>query len=233
MTLLMAMLPFYLLGNFHCLGMCGPLAMMIGAHRYRYLYLAGRMLAFSMAGMLAGAVGAVSNLLLSHYHLSALTSVIFGSTIIVAGLSQTLGWPALGGSILGKNRLSQKIAQFGQRTSLLLLRDKPLATFLFGFFTIALPCGQSLVVFSACALTESPMAGLLNGFAFAALTSPALFFAMHAHTAFPRLHLHYNVLMGYGSIAIGTLALLRGFAAMELISHFSLSIPLAHPIVIF
>ena len=34
MTLFLAMLPIYLFGNIHCFGMCGPLAMMIGHHRF-------------------------------------------------------------------------------------------------------------------------------------------------------------------------------------------------------
>jgi len=91
MALLITMLPFYLLGNFHCLGMCGPLAMMIGKHRYRYLYFAGRVMSFSLAGMLAGAIGAVSNVFLTSYHLSTFVSLFFGSAIISAGLSLIFG----------------------------------------------------------------------------------------------------------------------------------------------
>lgn len=228
MALLITMLPFYLLGNFHCLGMCGPLAMMIGKHRYRYLYFLGRLFSFSLAGTIAGAIGAVSNVFLSSYHLSTFISFFFGCMIICAGLSLIFGWPDF-----GKGWIAKKTAKASQKISLLLLRDKPLATFIFGFMTVSLPCGQTIVVFSACALTESLSDGFINGFAFAVLTSPSLFFAMHAHFAFSLFKNHYNTIMGYGSIVIGTIAICRAFAEINLIPHVSFPIPYAHPLVLF
>ena len=57
MTLLLTMLPLYLFGNVHCLGMCGPLVMLIGQHHFRYFYFVGRTLSFTLAGGLAGAAG--------------------------------------------------------------------------------------------------------------------------------------------------------------------------------
>lgn len=228
MALLITMLPFYLLGNFHCLGMCGPLAMMIGKHRYRYLYFAGRLMSFSLAGMIAGAIGAVSNVFLASYHLSTFVSFFFGLMIISAGLSLICGW-----SVVGKGWIAKKMAKASSKISLLLLRDLPLATFIFGFLTVSLPCGQTIVVFSACALTESPAAGFINGFAFAILTSPSLFFAMHAHSAFSLFKSHYNTIMGYLSIVIGSVAICRALAEIDLIPHVSFPIPYAHPLVLF
>ena len=100
MTTLLTMLPFYLLGNLHCLGMCGPLVMMIGQHRYHYLYFLGRTTAFTLAGMIAGEIGAISNILFSFYHLSALTSFIFGGFILLIGLFSLMGWQMPGGHLL-------------------------------------------------------------------------------------------------------------------------------------
>jgi len=125
------------------------------------------------------------------------------------------------------------MAKVSNRISLLLLRDQPLATFIFGFLTVSLPCGQTIVVFSACALTDSPVIGFINGFAFAILTSPSLFFAMHAHFAFSFFKTHYNTVMGYGSIAIGIVAICRALAEIDLMPHLSFPIPYAHPIVLF
>jgi sulfite exporter TauE/SafE len=67
MTLLLAMLPYYLLGNLHCLGMCGPLTMMLGAHRFRYFYFAGRLFSFTLAGGIAGELGAVLNVFFNQF----------------------------------------------------------------------------------------------------------------------------------------------------------------------
>jgi uncharacterized protein len=100
-----------------------------------------------------------------------------------------------------------------------MLRDQPWPTFLFGFFTIALPCGQTVVVFSACALYGDPFIGLINGLVFALLTSPALFAAMHAHRFFQKLKPSYNTIMGGCAVLVGLLSFCRGLAELEYIPH--------------
>ena len=218
MALFLAMLPVYLLGNVHCLGMCGPLVMMIGRHRTRYFYFLGRLLSFSLAGMAAGGLGAVSNLFFKQLHVSEATSLLFGMLLIFLGIT------VLSGSrIVLLDGLSRRLQQFNQSISLLMLKDQPASSFLFGFFTLALPCGQTLIVFSACALTGDLLAGLLNGFAFAVLTSPSLFLAMKAHQLMRRALPYYQTVIGISALAAGLLAVLRGLAEWELIPHLVLS----------
>ncbi|MEI8365271.1 MAG: sulfite exporter TauE/SafE family protein [Parachlamydiaceae bacterium] len=218
MSLLMAMLPIYLFGNLHCLGMCGPLVMMIGQHRYRYFYFFGRILSFSLAGMTAGAVGAVADIFFREYHFAEATTFLFGGVLIVLGCYTLLGW-----SYPGYQWLSRRFSGFNHTLSLLMLRDSALATFLFGFFTIALPCGQTLVVFSACALSASFEVGLLNGFVFALLTSPSLFFAMQAHVFLRQARHYYRAVVGISALIVGIVAVLRGLAEEDFIPHFILN----------
>jgi uncharacterized protein len=220
MTLLAAMLPYYLLGNFHCLGMCGPLTMMLSAHRFRYFYFAGRLFAFTLAGATAGEVGAVLNIFFHRYHISATASLLFGSIILMTGL-----YGLIGKSYPGQATFAKFAAKANGPIALLMLRDQPLATFLFGFFTIALPCGQSLVVFSACALSGSLWIGMLNGFAFALLTSPALFFAMHAHALLGGAKQYYQSAGHVIALLVGVIALCRGFAELNWLPHVAISIP--------
>lgn len=222
MALLIGMLPFYLLGNLHCLGMCGPLVMMIGAHRYRYYYFFGRIFSFTLAGTLAGEAGAVLNVILNAYHVSAAASLLFGSIILLIGL-----FGLLGRAYPGQAPVAAFMAKANHSLALLMLRDQPLATFLFGFMTIALPCGQSLVVFSACALSGSALTGMLNGFAFALLTSPALFFAMRAHALLGSAKKYYQTITNAIALVVGTIALCRGFAELGLLPHVSLPLPFA------
>jgi len=210
MNIFLMLLPTYILGNLHCMGMCGPLVMMLGRHRYRYWYFLGRTLSFTLAGMLAGGLGAVIDVFLNQYHISALTSIIFGLVILGAGICAILKIP------LPTSRFFRGI---NHNLSLLLLRDHKLSTFLFGFATVFLPCGQTLIVFSACALSGSPWVGLANGFLFALLTSPSLFFAMQAHQVFKSVKVHANTLMGVCAVVVGLLACLRGLAELELITH--------------
>jgi sulfite exporter TauE/SafE len=218
MSLLLTMLPLYLLGNLHCMGMCGPLVMMLGRHRFRYFYFLGRTLSFTLAGMLAGEAGAVLNVLLHHYHIPAVASFFFGTLLLLLGVSTLMNW-----HYPGYEWLALRLAGTNRTLSFLLLKDHPWPTFLFGFFTILLPCGQTLLVYSACALSGDVGVGTLNGLAFALLTSPSLFFAMQVQMFFGSLKGYYNRLIGVGGIAIGILTLCRGFAEIALIDHWVLN----------
>ncbi len=226
MTLFLAMLPVYIFGNLHCIGMCGPLVAMIGKHRFRNYYFLGRLLSFTMAGWIAGALGAVVTVALAHYHVSAIASFLFGGIILVAALASLWHRPFPGLHLLvGPSR----------KLSLLMLRDRRWPTFLFGFFTLALPCGQTIIVYSACALSGDPWAGLINGLLFALITSPALVCAMHAWKLLGRLKYHYNTVMGLAGLLVGGLALCRGFAEMGVFPHLVLNAasPAAYHLVLF
>ena len=92
MTLFFSLLPVYLFGNLHCLGMCGPLVVMIGRHRYRLFYFLGRTLAFTLAGAAAGAAGAVLDVVLKEYQIPCITCFLFGGIIFMIGLQYIVGW---------------------------------------------------------------------------------------------------------------------------------------------
>lgn len=230
MALLIAMLPIYIFGNVHCLGMCGPLVMMIGRHRYRYFYFLGRALSFTLAGTIAGAIGAVAHLFFKQYHIAETTSFLFGSILIFLGISTFSGW-----QYPGYHWLSLRLGHVNQTLSLLMLRDRAWPAFLFGFFTLALPCGQTLIVFSACALSGDMFVGMVNGFAFALLTSPSLLLAMKAHAFLQRAKHYYHAVIGISAILVGSIAILRGLAELGWISHWILNpgSPAHYHIVIF
>jgi sulfite exporter TauE/SafE len=88
---------------------------------------------------------------------------------------------------------------------------------------VLLPCGQSLVVFAACAVAGSATVALLNGCAFALLTTPSLLFAMAARQWLMRLKQHYHLLIGVCTFGIGVLAICRGLADLEIIPHLVLN----------
>jgi sulfite exporter TauE/SafE len=183
--------------------------MMLSAHRYRNCYFIGRLAAFSLAGAVAGEAGAVINTFFHYYHLSAASSILFGSLMITISLSSLFE-----SSFPGQMWLAKRFSKINSSLTLLILRDKPLATFLFGFLTISLPCGQSLLVFSACALSGSMPIGLLNGFFFALLTSPSLLFSMHLHTIIKRHKKYYLQLTNLLALLVGIGALCRGLAEL-------------------
>ncbi len=214
MTLFFSLLPLYLFGNIHCLGMCGPLVMLIGQHRFRFFYFIGRLSSFSLAGLLAGEGGAVLHFFLKRFYLAETVSLLCGIVIMGWGLQKILGRQAV-----PKLFKKQTLNPMHQWISTLLLKDTIVATFLFGFFTVVLPCGQTLIVFSACALSGNAWVGLGNGFAFALLTSPSLFMAMHTLTLFKKFKPYDRAVLGVSSIVVGLLAFCRGLAEIGLISH--------------
>lgn len=217
MTLLLAMLPLYLFGNLHCLGMCGPLVMMIGQHRYRNFYFFGRLCSFALAGLIAGEIGAVAGAFFKQYYLGETLSIFIGSFLLILGLYTLMGKSSPGSEWLGR-----RLSKASQTLSLLILQDRAWPTFLFGFFTIALPCGQTLIVFSACALSGEAYVGFINGIAFALLTSPSLFFAMRAHHLLKYAQQFHRPVIGLSAVLVGLGAIFRGIAEIGWISHFTI-----------
>lgn len=214
------MLPVYLLGNFHCLGMCGPLVAMIGRHAHRYYYFLGRLFSFSLAGWVAGFLGEVLSATLMRWHLSAFFSMALGGAMVLGGVLLTRG----GAVIPGARSMNRLLAPLQQRLTLLMLKESRLATGMLGFLTVALPCGQTLVVFSACAVYGEGAAGFLNGACFALLTSPSLFIAMQAKRLFSNGAKNYNQIAGGCAVVAGVLAVFRGLADAQLISHWVLNL---------
>jgi uncharacterized protein len=224
MTLFFSLLPLYLFGNLHCIGMCGPLVMLLGQHRYRLFYFFGRLLSFSLAGLIAGELGAVFYLFLKQYSLAEGVSLACGLFIMGWGIQKLTGWQRK----QLRSTKSSPLNALHHWVSTLLLKDTGWSTFLFGFFTVALPCGQTLVVFSACALTGNAWIGLGNGFAFALLTTPSLVVAMHTLTLFKNFKQYDRPILGGCAVLVGVLACCRGLAEIGLISHWVLN-PNASP----
>ena len=217
MTLFLNLFPLYLLGNLHCLGMCGPLVMMLGQNPYRYFYFLGRLVSYSLAGFAAGELGALIQAVLQPFHLAAGASFLFALFFLAFGIAELRGNP------FSFHWLQKKLQPFNRSLSLLLLKEQPWPAFLFGFFTLFLPCGQTLLVFTACALYGDGLAGLINGALFALLTSPSLLAAMQLHTLLNRLKQYYRTSLACCALLVGGLAFCRGMADMGWIPHLVLS----------
>ncbi len=215
MTLFFTLLPIYLFGNVHCAGMCGPLMMLLAKNRYRWAYFAGRLVSYSLAGLLSAEIGMFFFQTLAHYHLSAFLSIVFGVTIMSLAFFTLFKLP-----FPGSKWLARKTGRLSALFTKLLGVYGPYPVFLFGVCTLLLPCGQTLVVFSACALEAKPLVGLMNGFVFALLTSPSLIVSMGA---FKKVRHSYHLWIGCATLAVGFLAIFRGLADLDFITHFILN----------
>ena len=213
MSTFILLFPLFLLGNIHCFGMCGPLVMTIGRHRYRVQYFLGRILAFSCVGMIAGEMGEAVTVYLKEYSLGAIAIILLGFGMFFMGFIKVLG----GG--LGTEWLANRFKGISSHLTLLMLQDRAWPLFLFGLCTVLLPCGQSLIVFSSCALAADPWIGLLCGFSLAFFTTPSLWLAMHASSMVKTWRGKEDLVIGFCGIAVGLLAMARGFAELGWIDH--------------
>ncbi len=214
MNLLLSLLPLFILGNIHCASMCGPLVALLSTHPFRWLYFLGRLLAFSLAGLFSAEMGMFLFQFLYRYHVAALFSLLCGVGIFLSGCALLAHFSLPGMS--GFNRFTMRLSW---RFSHLLSKRTAQGTFLFGLLTVLLPCGQTMVVFSACALEGDPLTGLGVGSIFALLTSPALIAAMHTRLLFPKGKRLAQIGLGLSIVMVGALACLRGLAELDYIPH--------------
>lgn len=214
MSLFLSLLPLFIFGNVHCAGMCGPLVMLLARHRYRWWYFLGRLVSFTLAGLMSAEVGMVLFSFLSRYRISAAFSFLFGIWIVAIGVMVLFNV-----RLLGTGWLAKKMAKFSGKLALLMTQHSFYGVFLFGASTLLLPCGQTLIVFSIIALQGTPITGLLNGMLFALFTSPALIAVMHASTLFSSKQKRYHLWVGSVTLSIGLLSLLRGCADCGFIPH--------------
>lgn len=214
MSTFFTLLPIYLLGNLHCFSMCGPLVFLLSQHRFRLLYFLGRALSFSIVGMLSGLSGEIASHALSQFHLGALTAFAFGSVAFWIGFSELTGY-----RLFKNSTQNAPLLRMNNYLSKLMLYDRAWPTFLFGIFTVLLPCSQTLIVFSACALSQSACVGLFNGLMLALFTSPSLFFAMKAKKLLVSSKKTHQLALSLTALVVGVLGILRGFAELEWIKH--------------
>lgn len=222
MSLFLALLPLYIAGNIHCLGMCGPLVMLLGSHPYRTYYFLGRTASFTTVATLSGFLGASLTYFFGELHIPVATTFIFSFLILITGFF------TLTNLELGQQRFSRLFSGIGKRISLLMVQKGRLPIFLFGLLTVVLPCGQTLVVFSACALAQDPWVGFYNGLAFALLTSPSLWLAMRFKGLFSKAKSSYKVLFGSLTLGVASLGFARTAAEIGWIEHLAWETPWFH-----
>jgi sulfite exporter TauE/SafE len=214
MALFLSMLPFYILGNLHCFGMCGPLAFYLASSPYRAYYLFGRIFSFTLAGWAAGALGEGIHLFLKKGPWPALFSASMGVGLFLSAFTYFSCFkPLLAFLERGRRPVEKRIAGW-------LVIQEPWPLFLIGASTIFLPCGQTLLVYSACALSGSGLLGLGNGLGFALLTTPSLLLAMQSRKIAAKKLDKWQFALPLGFAVIGAIAILRGLAEAGWISHF-------------
>lgn len=166
-----------LLGSAHCVGMCGPLAIVIGmpARGWRQqvsrqtVYSAGRIFTYSVLGAMAGFGGwRLVRAFPQVAYVPGWLAVGAGLLLLYQGLRSTGLWPrrpvlATGGDCLAAAAFRRLLAARTMRE-----------VFLAGLATGLLPCGLTYAFLAMAASTMHWFSGVLVMVAFGLGTSPAM-----------------------------------------------------------
>ena len=162
-----------LTSNIHCIGMCGPLSVVVPVNRKNKWtillgiveYNFGRILTYSILGAIVGSIGITLNILVS----TQITSILFGSLMLFFAWSPNLRNLAEANFISGKlsSFISSRFPLIQQKSSFV----KPL---LFGFLNGLLPCGLVYMGLLFAMSTGTTIQGFIAMFSFGIGTLPVM-----------------------------------------------------------
>nr|WP_294858598.1 sulfite exporter TauE/SafE family protein [uncultured Fluviicola sp.] len=197
-----------LAGSFHCIGMCGPIALALPLNRKSSASIligiltanTGRIITYTLLGLLIGSIGFSLHL----FRLFQVLSILFGVALIfIAWRKQVL------------KRFEFRVPGFQNwvsgKMTLLLKQNGPLKLFGIGFLNGLLPCGMIFLALANALLAENPIGSAAAMAAFGLGTLPALlavgFFAQNINQAFRK---KLSSAFPYLLSVIGILVILRG-----------------------
>ncbi len=211
MDYILAAISLGFLGSFHCVGMCGPIALALPVHQKSasqktisiLAYNSGRILTYALFGILFGLIGQSFALFGYQQNLS----VLLGALILLALLVPKRFAYHL--SVTGKlygllNRLKNKIAHLFQQRSIR-------SFFSIGLLNGLLPCGLVYMGIAGAIATGSVLKGLLFMAFFGTGTLPLMFlvsYSSHLLSLKTRHIIHKAVPVFIGIMAV--LLILRG-----------------------
>ncbi|TPE45899.1 sulfite exporter TauE/SafE family protein [Pontibacter mangrovi] len=202
---------FGLLGSFHCVGMCGPIAMALPFGRSngwrfyagRLLYNGGRLVTYAALGALAGTFGKS----LQMAGLQQFVSILSGLLILFLLVAPaTLKGKA--GSILGTDKA---VAWVRTKLKALFGRENLGALFLVGALNGLLPCGFVYIALAGAISAPGIGGAALYMFLFGLGTFPLMFLvSLSGKFISLKLRSTFNRLVPYVGMALATLFILRG-----------------------
>jgi sulfite exporter TauE/SafE len=200
-----------LLGSFHCIGMCGPIAMVLPVHNEKplprllkiFLYHFGRILAYGTIGFAFGFLG--KGLFLSGFQqrLSIIIGIIMILYILIpASVLSKFQATSLLYSFIGKIKLG-----LGKR-----LKNKSYASlFIIGFLNGYLPCGMVYMALVGAIAMASPQEGFFYMMLYGLGSIPLMTVVIYSKTIFS-ITFRNKIPKAIPSIVvlIGILFILRG-----------------------
>lgn len=201
---------FGLLGSFHCVGMCGPIAFMLPVDRHKPIkkffqilsYHFGRLLTYSLIGLLFGFLGKGFYFFGFQQQLSILVGVSMILVILFPKIFQKLSFTKSISKIIFKikNSLGKELKKKGNDTF-----------FTIGFLNGFLPCGLVYMAIFGALATSNAFAGSLYMFLFGLGTIPLMTAVVYLG-GFAKENLRKNIQKAIPVMVvfIGLLFILRG-----------------------
>jgi sulfite exporter TauE/SafE len=208
-----------MVGAAHCLGMCGPFALAIGAAasdwranlRRQFAYSLGRVFTYTVLGATAGFVAArLAGSLPAWTNLPAALAIAAGLLLLWQGLLAT-------GVVRPRGVAAGAACPGGAALRGLLSARGLVDVFVAGLFTGLLPCGLLYGMLAYAASRRDLVAGMVTMAAFGAGTIPALVAAGLGGSALGvagRRRMH--VVAAWCLVATGVMSLVRGASFLTL-----------------
>ncbi len=196
------------LGSFHCVGMCGPIALAVsgsGSNSFFYnkiLYNLGRSITYAVLGLIIGSIG----FSLSLAGVQQGFSIAMGVLILIMALSyrkadQFLTIPALSGIVIWVKRQLNRFLKAGG----------PFAFFGTGLANGLLPCGMVYMALVAALAFQSPLLGATYMFFFGIGTIPLLLMLMYSGSLISLgARQKFQKAIPYLGVLIGMIFIFRG-----------------------
>jgi len=196
------------LGSFHCLGMCGPIALAVSAKdnskflKNKIIYNLGRTMTYSLLGGVIGLVGFSFSLA----GIQQWISILMGSIILIMAFfyKKSERWITQSGLFGGVSKLKSSLGYF-------LKKGGSTAFFASGVLNGLLPCGMVYIALIASLALQNPVNGALYMFFFGIGTIPMLVSIMITGKILSlSLRTKLTDLLPYVAMFIGILFIVRG-----------------------
>jgi uncharacterized protein len=196
------------LGSFHCLGMCGPIALAVSAKdsspflKNKIIYNLGRTLTYTFLGALIGVVG----FSLALAGIQQWISILMGAVILLMAFFYKRSERLITQSgFFGRvNQLKSKLGKY-------LKRGGSTAFFTSGLLNGLLPCGMVYIALIASLALQSPIEGAMYMFFFGIGTIPMLMVIMLSGKLISlRWRTRFTKALPYFAMFIGILFIVRG-----------------------
>lgn len=211
MSFLLVALVLGFAGSFHCIGMCGPIALALPVGRYSWagkvagilLYNLGRMTTYSLLGLVFGLIGRGFSMM----GLQQVLSVMLGVLIIAAVVLPT-------GFMARVERSASDIPLLGSvKSSIQSLFRRPgfSSFYLIGVLNGLLPCGFVYMALPMAMAVGTAGQGALFMAAFGAGTIPAMMVVSFSHSLFSTaFRSRVRQVMPVFMFVLGALLIVRG-----------------------